>query len=76
METLDKLKDILQAEVVFPRWAVDNPYKKLYLKSSFGRIENGFVFMNLTQKEFFYKFLKNKLKKPLLDRNTYFYIIN
>ncbi len=70
-ETLDKLKDILQAEVFLPRWNKDDYEKRLYLKNSFGKIENGFVFMNLTQRDFFNKYLKLKLK----DRNTCFRVI-
>ena len=72
METLDKLKDILQAETFNPTWNKNDNLKRLYLKNSFGEIKNGYVFINLTQRDFFNKYLKLKLK----DRNTCFCIIN
>ena len=71
--TLRKLKDILQSEVTLPKYKKDDYLARLYLKNSFGNIENGFVFMNLTQRDFFNKFLKLKLHSY---RNTCFCIID
>lgn len=69
-KTLDQLKDKIQAEVLCP--SNDDIYFKLYIKNSFWEIKNWFVFMNLTQRDFFNKTLKLELK----DRNTCFYIID
>ena len=69
-ETLDQLKDKIQMESIAP--SNDDIYFKSYIKNSFGKIENGYVFMNNTQRDYFNKSLKLKL----LDRNTCFYIIN
>lgn len=63
--TLSKLKDILQCEVVIKK------NKTGFLSETFGHIENGVVFMNLSQRDLFNKFLK----LPLKDRNTCFIII-
>jgi hypothetical protein len=77
MPTLRALCKLLQQECKKKKYhkpviCGKNYYKWLYLKSSFGEVENGFVFMNLTQRDFFKKHLQlNSLK----DRNTCFCII-
>jgi hypothetical protein len=76
-ETLDKLHDCLDAELAMPKYHKnvidgDDYSKQLYLKNSFRITENNFAFINLTQRDFFNKFLKLKL----LDRNTCFKIID
>ena len=76
-KTLDKLKDILQAESVNPRFYKDDKVKRTYLFQSFGIIENGNIFINLTQRDFFQRFIYSKLNlKRFLNRNTYFHLIN
>lgn len=75
-QTLNEMKGKLQTEVFKPKYhkgymAGDLYYSWLYLKESFGAIENGLVFMNLTQRDFFNKYLKLKLK----NRNTCFAIM-
>ena len=70
--TLNKLKHILQSEILLPKWNKDNYLTRLFLKKPFGKIENGYVFMNLTQKMFFNTYLKLKLNN---NKNTCFYII-
>jgi len=70
--TLSKLKDILQCETVLPRYKKDDMVARRNLTTSFGAIENGYVYMNLTQREYFNQYLKLNLK----NRNTTFCIID
>ena len=80
-ETFNKLLDILQAENTIIKIMHkeqnsidgDDCMKNLYLKTPLSYSENKiYVYMNLTQRDFFNKFLKLKLK----DRNTCFCIID
>jgi hypothetical protein len=76
--TLKVLCDLLQFECFKKKYHKpvvhgEDYYKWLYLKSSFGEVENGLVFMNLTQRDFFAKHLQLNFLK---NRNTCFYIID
>lgn len=78
--TLKVLVDLLQFECSKKKYRPKDGvihgeayYKWLYLKSSFGEVENGLVFMNLTQRDFFAKHLQLHFLK---DRNTCFYVID
>ena len=64
-ETLSKLQSILQAELLLPKWHEDDHIKRMYLKTQINR-KGSIVFLNLTQRDFFNKWLK----LPLKDRNT------
>ena len=68
--TFENLQGKLQAELVLPRYKIDDYYTRLYLRSPIERAGN-IVFLNLTQRDFFNKYLKLKL----LDVNTCFCII-
>ena len=68
--TFEDLQGKLQAELVLPRYKIDDYYARLYLKSPLERVGN-IVFINLTQRDFFNKYLKLKLR----DENTCFCII-
>lgn len=70
-KTLDKLKDILQSKIILNHKKVLTS-DIFWLKSSFGEVENGLVFTNLTQRDFFNRYLKLNLK----DRNTCFSLID
>jgi hypothetical protein len=73
-KTLERLKDNLQCHIVInskKELVGDEHYKLLCLKECFGELVEGIVFMNLTQRDFFNKYLKFNLK----DRNTCFCII-
>ena len=63
----DRLRDILAAELVNPQ--NDDYYFNLYLKQPLDK-KNNIVFLNLTQRDFFNRWLK----APLRDDNTYLII--
>ena len=68
--TFGNLQAKLESEIKFPIYSKNNDYKILFLKQPLERVGN-IVFMNLTQRDFFNKYLKLKL----LDVNTCFCII-
>ena len=70
-KTFDKLRDCLRTELILKNWIDDNYYKEMYLKTPL-EFNKKCIFMNLTQRDFFNKYLKLNLK----DRNTCFYIID
>lgn len=71
-DTFKRLKDIRQAEIVLKNTFIkDDLYKGYYLNQPLKKIGN-IVFLNLTQRDFFNKYLKLDLK----DRNTCFCLID
>ena len=81
-KTWCKLRDALQCQQAANEFEVsahgyDNIdyYKQLYIATPIDH-KGSMVFFNLTQRDFFNKRIKHYLKKPLLDRNTCFCIID
>ena len=75
--TFSKLQDNLLCERVFNDGKKDDEtiYDSLYLSVPLNKI-GSMVFFNHTQRDFFAKYISKHLKKPLLDRNTCFCLID
>ncbi len=70
-KTWDRLLDILRTELVNPCFKKEDYIARMYLNSQIIKAHN-VRFLNLTQRDFFNKYLKLKL----LDRNTCLYLID
>ena len=75
--TFNKLQDNLLCEQAFNDRKKDDEtiYDSLYLAVPLSKI-GSMVFFNHTQRDFFNKYISKYLKKPLLDRNTCFCLID